>query len=71
MRPENSPGGADRNAAKKGALIYLGITLFCFIFSTIYEYFSHGVYSEYMTLLFLFLGWSVAMLVYYNVRDNR
>lgn len=54
MRPENSPGGADRNAAKKGALIYLGITLFCFIFSTIYEYFSHGVYSEYMTLLFLF-----------------
>lgn len=54
MRPENSPGGADRNAAKKGALIYLGITLFCFIFSTIYEYFSHSVYSEYMTLLFLF-----------------
>lgn len=24
-----------------------------------------------LTLLFLFLGWSVAMLVYYNVRDNR
>lgn len=30
---------------------YLGFTVFCIFFSLIYEHFSHGVYSIYMTSL--------------------
>ena len=33
--------------------IYLGISVFVFIFGQIYEYFSHGVYSNYMIFAFL------------------
>ena len=38
--------------------IYLGISVFVFIFGQIYEYFSHGVYSIYMLYAFLipFIG---------------
>ena len=32
----------------------IGITVFCGIFGTVYEYYSHGVYSGYMQLMFLF-----------------
>jgi hypothetical protein len=35
-------------------MTYLGFTLFCGLFSLIYEHFSHGVYSDYMVYLFLF-----------------
>jgi len=38
----------------KTVFIYLGITLFCALFSTIYELNGHGVYSNYMIYLFLF-----------------
>ena len=39
-------------------MIYLGISIFVFIFGQIYEYFSHGVYSSYMMFAFLipFIG---------------
>ena len=42
----------------KKSLIYLGISIFVFIFGKIYEYFSHGVYSSYMMFAFLipFIG---------------
>lgn len=42
----------------KKSLIYLGISIFLFIFGQIYEYFSHGVYSSYMMFAFLipFIG---------------
>lgn len=42
----------------KKSLIYLGISIFVFIFGQIYEYFSHGVYSIYMMFAFLipFIG---------------
>lgn len=42
----------------KKSLIYLGISVFVFIFGQIYEYFSHGVYSSYMMYAFLipFIG---------------
>lgn len=33
---------------KKVRMRYLIISIFCLIFSGIYEYFSHGVYSAYM-----------------------
>jgi hypothetical protein len=39
--------------ARKAAFRYLFITIFCGIFSFIYEHFSHGVYSYPMMLLFL------------------
>lgn len=35
-------------------LFHIGMTVFCGLFGTIYEYYSHGVYSAYMQLLFLF-----------------
>ena len=37
----------------KKSWIYLGISVFVFIFGQIYEYFSHGVYSSYMMYAFL------------------
>lgn len=42
----------------KKSWIYLGISVFVFIFGQIYEYFSHGVYSSYMMFAFLipFIG---------------
>ena len=42
----------------KKSWIYLGISVFVFIFGQIYEYFSHGVYSSYMIFAFLipFIG---------------
>ena len=37
----------------KGVMIYLIITIFCQVFFLIYDRFSHGVRSPYMTYLFL------------------
>ena len=45
--------------SNKRLITYLVITLFCGIFSAVYEHFSHGVYSNFMVYLFaipLFLG---------------
>ncbi len=36
----------------KGAAIYLFVSLFCLIFYLVYDIFSHGVHSPYMTFLF-------------------
>ncbi len=38
--------------SNKRLAIYAGVTLFCALFSTVYELFSHGVYSPYMVYLF-------------------
>lgn len=43
-----------KSKAHKTIIAYLGITIFCGVFSTVYEHFSHGVYSDYMIFLFLF-----------------
>ena len=42
----------------KKTIRYLFLSLFVFVFAQIYEYFSHGVYSNYMLYAFLipFLG---------------
>jgi hypothetical protein len=37
----------------KKSFIYLGISAFVFIFSQVYEHFSHGVYSGFMIYAFL------------------
>lgn len=39
---------------RRSALIYLSVTLFCGLFSAVYEHFSFGVISNYMVYLFVF-----------------
>lgn len=36
----------------KVSMVYLGFTLFCVLFSSVYMIFAHGVFSNYMTFLF-------------------
>lgn len=49
---------------------YLVLSVFVFIFSQIYEYFSHGVYSNYMLYAFLipFLGLSVPSFLLHSLK---
>ncbi len=60
----NKPVSSGRKAASKGKKteyypyrlvrnLYLGITVFCLIFFLVYDHFSHGVRSPYMTYLCL------------------
>lgn len=51
---EMSENEMKRRALKKVLINYMAVTLLCGSFSMIYEYFSHGVYSNYMVYLFLF-----------------
>lgn len=41
-----------RNIIGRTAGVYLGVTVFCGIFYLVYDRFSHGVHSPYMTWLF-------------------
>ena len=43
-----------KRSAGRMAIIYICISLFCGLFSAIYEHFSHEVYSDYMIYLFMF-----------------
>ncbi|MDN5352280.1 MAG: hypothetical protein PWQ12_1200 [Clostridiales bacterium] len=43
----------EKKSIRKTILTYIGWTLFCGLFSFVYEHFSHGVYSNYMIWLFL------------------
>lgn len=42
------------NSVKNGTIIYLGVSAFCFIFYLVYDQFSHGIHSFFMTWLFAF-----------------
>ncbi|MCC8127903.1 MAG: hypothetical protein LIO92_11005 [Clostridiales bacterium] len=42
-----------QDSARRNAGIYLVVTAFCVIFYLIYNQFSHGVHSPYMTFLFV------------------
>ena len=44
----------EKKQMRRSSLIFFCITLFCGLFSAVYEYFSYGVYSNYMVYLFLF-----------------
>lgn len=48
----------DTNSSKKylakTGFIYILISIFCMVFGLIYEYYSHGVYSNYMIYAFAF-----------------
>lgn len=57
----------DINTTKKQIYKYLIISIFFLIFSSIYEMFSHGVYSSYMIFAFtipLLLGSLVYVIIY-------
>lgn len=38
----------------KTTFVYLGISAFCFLFDKIYALYGHGVYSPFMSLMFLY-----------------
>lgn len=44
----------DKKHMRRTSLIFLCVTLFCGLFSAVYEHFSHNVYSNYMVYLFMF-----------------
>lgn len=50
---KNYDGKNINNSAKKGLLIYLCAAAFCFVFYIVYNSFSHGVHSVFMTFLFV------------------
>lgn len=61
------------NPAKKGLIIYLCVSAFCFVFYLVYNSFSHGVHSVFMTYLFavpLVLG-ALPCLIFTLVRKIR
>ena len=49
-----SENRTERAGFRRTVISYMGISIFCGIFSLVYNQFSHGVHSPYMTWLF---GW--------------
>lgn len=47
-------GTKGKQRVRKGLIGMLITTLFCILFAMIYNHFGHGVYSAYMTYMFLF-----------------
>lgn len=43
-----------KRLAGRQAIIYIAVSLFCGLFSAVYEHFSHKIYSDYMIWLFAF-----------------
>lgn len=57
----------DINYFKKQAIVYLIISIFCFVFGRVYEMFSHNVYSSYMMnsyLIPLFFGFFASLTMF-------
>ena len=56
----------------KKTIQYLLLSVFVFVFAQIYEYFSHGVYSNYMLYAFLipFLGLSVPSFLLHSLKKS-
>ena len=56
----------------KNTVKYLVLSVFVFVFSQIYEYFSHGVYSNYMLYAFLipFLGLCVPSFLLHSLKKS-
>ena len=50
---ENNAADASGNTARRTLKIYAGITVFCVVVFLVYDQFSHGVRSPYMTWLFV------------------
>lgn len=47
-------GDMQRKYLIKAVYVYMAASAFCVIFAGVYEHFSHGVYSLYMILAFLY-----------------
>lgn len=62
----------DTNYFTKKNKLYLIATILTITFSTIYEHFSHGVYSKYMILAFIFplLGYIISTIYKHNLIKN-
>lgn len=43
----------DTKYLKKQSIVYIFITIFCYIFAKVYELYSHGVYSAFMSNAYL------------------
>ena len=56
----------------KKTMQYVFLSLFIFVFAQIYEYFSHGVYSNYMLYAFLipFLGLAVPSFLLHSLKKT-
>lgn len=65
----------DINYFRKQMLIYLLISMFCYIFGRVYEMFSHNVYSSYMMdayIIPLILGFLVSLMIsIFKLKINR
>ena len=56
----------------KKTIRYLFLSVFVFVFAQIYEYFSHGVYSNYMLYAFLipFLGLALPRFLLHSLKKT-
>ena len=56
----------------KKTIQYLLLSVFVFVFAQIYEYFSHGVYSNYMLYAFLipFLGLALPSFLLHSLKKS-
>ena len=64
---------ADKSNARRTALIYLFVSIFCAVFGAVYEIFSHGVYSAFMVFAFVFplIGGTLPFLLLYIAERSR
>lgn len=63
---------SDIRIGRKNIVSYIGISLFCILFTVIYEHFSYGEYSWYMRGMFLYplLGGAGASLIFFKKNVN-
>ena len=56
----------------KKTIPYVFLSIFIFVFAQIYEYFSHGVYSNYMLYAFLipFLGLALPSFLLHSLKKS-
>ena len=64
---------ANKSNARRTALIYLFVSIFCAVFGAVYEIFSHGVYSAFMVFAFVFplIGGALPFLLLYIADRGR
>lgn len=63
---------SDIRIGRKNMFSYICISLFCILFTVIYEHFSYGEYSWYMRGMFLYplLGGAGASLIFFKKNVN-
>ncbi len=65
----------DTNYFKRQSIVYIIVSIFCFLFGFVYEKFSHQVYSFYMTyaflIPFLFGFFPSVFMIWFRKSQNR